>query len=90
MARVRVQLTWWVTNRITRDADNLAQLEKPIFDALATRRADLASVRIVPDDSPEFMDKPRALIRHLDESTPADKVTGPGFVVTITRLQAAS
>lgn len=90
MDRVSVHLVWWVASRHVRDTDNLGELEKVIFDALATRRADLPSARIVSDDSPEFMDKPRAQIRHLSLATPADQVTGPGFVITITRLQATA
>lgn len=77
LGRIRAQLTWWVATNRTRDPDNLAQLEKPIFDGLV-------DAGIVTDDRPALMDKPRATIRHVDES--AGLVTEPGFTLTITRL----
>jgi hypothetical protein len=83
--RVSVQLTWWVKDHRTRDADNLAPLEKPMFDGLATARRDLASARIVPDDSPRHMEKPRAQILVIRDH-PNAPVTEPGFVLTITAL----
>lgn len=72
---VTAQLTWWVTDRRIRDPDNLAQLEKPLFDALVT-------AGIVPDDRPELMTKPRALIRQVADSD--GLVTTTGFTLTIT------
>lgn len=77
LGRIRAQLTWWVATSRTRDPDNLAQLEKPIFDGLV-------DAGIVTDDRPALMDKPRAVIRHVDDS--AGLVTEPGFTLTITRL----
>ena len=78
LGRIRAQLIWWVATNRTRDPDNLAQLEKPIFDGLV-------DAGIVTDDRPEFMDKPRAVIRHLDQS--AGLVTEPSFTLTITHLE---
>lgn len=73
----RVQLTWWVASTRTRDVDNLAALEKPIFDGLV-------DAGIVPDDNPRYMDKPRGIIRHIDDSNGA--LTRPCFTLTITRI----
>lgn len=78
LGRIRAQLTWWVSTTRTRDPDNLAQLEKPIFDGLV-------DAGLVTDDRPELMDKPRAVIRHVDES--AGLVSEPGFTLTITQLE---
>lgn len=77
MEHCRAQLTWWVPDRRVRDEDNLAGLEKPIFDALK-----LAGV--VPDDRPEFMEKPRGRIRHLSEAD--GMVSAPCFTLTVERL----
>lgn len=78
LGRIRAQLTWWVATQRTRDPDNLAQLEKPIFDGLV-------DAGIVTDDRPQLMDKPRATIRHITDS--AGLVTEPGFTLTITQLE---
>ena len=78
LGRIRAQLTWWVATNRTRDPDNLAQLEKPIFDGLV-------DAGIVTDDRPELMDKPRAVIRPVADS--AGLVTEPGFTLTITHLE---
>lgn len=78
LGRVRAQLTWWIATNRTRDPDNLAQLEKPIFDGLV-------DAGIVTDDRPALMDKPRATIQHVDES--AGLVSEPGFTLTITHLE---
>ncbi|NHI16836.1 hypothetical protein [Microbacterium excoecariae] len=79
--RCKAQVTWWVATRTVRDPDNLARLEKRLFDALV--RAD-----VVDDDRPELMDKPRAEIRHIP-STPGALLTHPGFTLTVTRLASA-
>lgn len=77
LGKCRVQLTWWVatTNR-TRDVDNLAAFEKPLYDGLV-------DARVAADDSPAFMEKPRPVIRPVSESDGI--VTGPCFTLTITR-----
>lgn len=61
LGRIEVQLTQWIKLRRTRDLDNFGLLEKPLFDALV-------KARIVEDDRPELMVKPRAQIRHVDDS----------------------
>lgn len=76
--RVRAQVTWWVMTRTVRDPDNLARLEKRLFDAIVR-------AGVVADDRPELMDKPRAEIRHIP-STPDAPVSRAGFTLTITRL----
>ena len=80
--RVRAQVTWWVNDHRTRDVDNLARLEKRLFDAIV-----LAG--IVDDDRPELMEKPRAEIRHIGEN-PDAPVTRPCITLTLTRLPEAS
>ncbi|QTV79456.1 hypothetical protein [Microbacterium sp. NIBRBAC000506063] len=77
LGRIRAQLTWWVTTNHVRDPDNLAQLEKPLFDALV-------SAGIVPDDRPAYMEKPRAVIRTVDKIHGI--VTDRCFTLTITQL----
>lgn len=54
--RCRVELVWQVPDRIARDVDNLAWTLKPICDALAGRRP--LDHQIVPNDTPEWMEKP--------------------------------
>lgn len=55
LGRCEVQLTWYVPDRIKRDADNLAWTLKPLCDALAgTKQFDH---RIVDDDTPDLMVK---------------------------------
>lgn len=61
LGRIEARLTQWVTTRRTRDLDNLAQLEKPLFDGLV-------DAGLVDDDSPELMVKPRAQILHVDDA----------------------
>ncbi|MFF2822640.1 hypothetical protein ACFVRV_06255 [Arthrobacter koreensis] len=56
----RVELTWFVPDRIHRDVDNLAWTLKPLCDALAGTK--VWDHQIVPDDTPEFMVKPMPTI----------------------------
>lgn len=77
LGRCRAQLTWWVPDNRTRDADNLAELEKRLFDGLV-------DAGVVVDDRPQLMEKPRGLIRHLNDA--AGLVTEPCFTLTVTRL----
>ena len=78
LGRCRAQVTWWVQSTAKiRDEDNLAVLEKRLFDALV-------DAKVVADDSPAFMEKPRAVIRPIADSS--GLVTRPGFTLTITRL----
>lgn len=53
--RCEVQLTWYVPDRIARDADNLAWLLKPLCDALAGTLP--GDHQIVHNDTPEYMTK---------------------------------
>lgn len=78
LTKCRVQLTWYVPDKIRRDVDNLAWTLKPLCDALAgTKPMDW---KIVDDDTPEFMEK-----------LMPDIVYRPGqrkeLVVTITALE---
>lgn len=77
LGRCRAQLTWWVTTNGVRDVDNLADLEKRLFDALVI-------AGIVADDKPELMEKPRGLIRKVSDSD--GLLTDRGFTLTVTRL----
>lgn len=81
LGRCSAQVTWWVSTNRVRDVDNLADLEKRLFDAIVI-------AGIVEDDRPELMDKPRAVIRHIRDSE--GMLTGPGFTLTITRLVEAA
>lgn len=55
MKRISVQLTWWVNDRRRRDTDNLWPTLKACCDGLV-------DAGLVPDDTPEFMDKPQPQI----------------------------
>lgn len=55
LGRCEVKLTWYVPDRIKRDADNLAWTLKPICDALAGKKP--MDHRIVDDDTPDLMTK---------------------------------
>lgn len=77
MGRCEATLVWWVADRRKRDVDNLALLEKPMFDGLVM-------AQLVPDDTPEFMLKPRAEIHQVADSS--GLVTRPGFTLTIRRV----
>lgn len=55
--RITVQLTWVVTDQRRRDSDNIY----PTFKAMCDGLVDAA---IVPDDTPEYMDKRAPLIRY--------------------------
>lgn len=50
LAKCRVQIEWVVTNNRRRDEDNPAPSAKAVYDGLV-------DAGIVPDDTPEFMEK---------------------------------
>lgn len=54
---VVVQLTWVVTDKRRRDSDNIYPTFKAMCDGLV-------DAGIVPDDTPEYMDKRAPLIRY--------------------------
>lgn len=56
LPKCRVELVWYVPDRRKRDADNLVWTLKPICDALSSSRQP-HDHQIVPDDTPEFMEK---------------------------------
>jgi Holliday junction resolvase RusA-like endonuclease len=60
MKRIQVQLTWWVNDNRRRDADNVVPTLKAICDGLV-------DAGIVPDDTPEFMDKLMPNIQFIDK-----------------------
>jgi hypothetical protein len=62
MQRASVQIFWVVPTRHKRDADGPDPMTKVIYDAIGSDRG--VGARIVPDDTPEFMDKPRLVIEH--------------------------
>ena len=62
MQKVSVQVVWVVPDHRKRDADGPDPLCKVIYDSIGSDRG--VSARLVPDDSPEFMDKPRLRIEH--------------------------
>lgn len=77
LGRCESLVTWWVPDNRVRDTDNLAQLEKRMFDALVLER-------VVADDKPALMSKPRGRIHHLDDAN--GLVTTPGFTLHVNRL----
>lgn len=62
MQRVAVQVVWVVPDKRKRDSDGPDPLCKAIYDAIGSDRG--TSAHLVPDDSPEWMDKPRLRIEH--------------------------
>lgn len=56
-AHITVALTWAPGDRRRRDADNLWPMLKSCCDALARGRKDWAGLDLVPDDTPQWMDK---------------------------------
>lgn len=68
MQRVSVQLVWVVGDHRKRDADGPDPMAKAIFDAVGSDRG--VSAGLVPDDSPEFMMKPRPVIEYRDGASP--------------------
>ena len=82
MEYLRAQVTWWVSDRRIRDADNLGPIEKRMFDAIVR-------AGIIADDRPELMDKPRGRIRHIGDAGDAAPVTRAGFVLSIAHLSEA-
>lgn len=54
---ITVQLTWVVTDKRRRDSDNIYPTFKAMCDGLV-------DAGIVPDDTPQYMDKRAPLIRH--------------------------
>lgn len=75
LGRCTAQVTQWVAVNRVRDTDNLARLEKAMFDGLV-------DARVVRDDRPEYMDKIRPVIRRISESD--GLVTAPCFTLTVT------
>lgn len=63
MQRISVQVVWVVPTRHKRDADGPDPMAKAVYDAIGSDRG--VSAHIVPDDTPEFMDKPRLVIEHV-------------------------
>lgn len=55
LGRCEVRLTWYVSDKIKRDADNLVWTTKPICDALAGTKP--GDHKIVDDDTPDLMVK---------------------------------
>lgn len=60
LQKIRVHVTWWVNDKRKRDTDNLHPTLKPIYDGIV-------DAGIVPDDTPEFMDKPQPQIIFVDK-----------------------
>lgn len=59
LKKCRVQLVWLVTDRRTRDADNPAPTYKAMCDGLV-------DAGIVPDDTPDYMQKLMPVIHRVD------------------------
>lgn len=54
---VTVRLVWAPGDNRKRDPDNLWKLQKICADAIARGRAGLVGLDVVPDDSPQYMEK---------------------------------
>jgi len=57
LAKVRVEVIWVVGDHRRRDEDNPAPSAKAVYDGLV-------DAGIVPDDTPEFMEKPSVRIEY--------------------------
>lgn len=68
MQRMSVQLVWVVGDHRKRDADGPDPLAKAVFDGLGSDRG--VSARLVPDDDPAHMEKPRPVIEYRAGATP--------------------
>ena len=77
MQRCRVEIVWVVRDQRRRDADNPDPMCKAIYDAIGSDRG--VGARLVPDDAPEYMEKPRLRIEYRPGCD-------PHFEVTITDL----
>lgn len=75
--KIRVEITWVVKDKRKRDTDGPDPMCKAIYDGIGSSRG--VSARVVEDDSPEFMDKPRLVIRY-------EKGVRPHFEVKITEI----
>ena len=75
--RIRIDITWWVTDRRRRDADNAMPFAKAIYDGIAADKG--TSARIVDDDNPLYVEKVMPRIEYLPGGE-------PHFSVTITDL----
>jgi crossover junction endodeoxyribonuclease RusA len=53
--RIRIDITWWVTDKRRRDVDNTMPFAKAIYDGVAADKG--TSARIVDDDNPLFVEK---------------------------------
>lgn len=73
MNRVSVEVVWVVPTKHKRDADGPDPMCKAIFDAIGSDRG--VSARLVPDDDPAHMEKPRLRIEHRPGSTAHFEVT---------------
>lgn len=61
LGRCRVQLVWLVTDNRRRDADNPVPTFKAMCDGLV-------DAGVVPDDTPEFMEKLMPIISRVDKA----------------------
>lgn len=61
-AHLTVELVWIVSDRISRDDDNLAPFAKAIYDGLASNKG--VSAHLVPDDTPEYVTKKHPRIEY--------------------------
>ena len=62
LGRCEIQLTWYVPDKIKRDADNLVWVLKPLADSLAGTKP--FDHKIVEDDTPDLMTKHMPVIAY--------------------------
>ena len=79
LERVRVDVVWVVADKRKRDEDGPDPFCKAIYDGIGASKG--VSARLVEDDSPEYMEKPRLSIRY-------ERGARPHFEVTITEVTA--
>jgi Endodeoxyribonuclease RusA. len=77
LEKISVQVTWVVADHRKRDEDGPDPFCKAIYDGIGSSTG--VSARLVEDDSPEYMLKPRLVIRY-------EKDARAHFEVTITDL----
>jgi len=77
LEKIRVEITWVVGDKRHRDEDGPDPFCKAIYDGIGSDRG--ISAHLVEDDTPEFMEKPRLVIRY-------EKGVRPHFEVRITEV----
>ena len=71
LTKIRVQLGYTPRDNRRRDNDNLTATAKPLYDALTKpNKVNKTGHGMVPDDTPEYMEKPAPVITAADPKDP--------------------